>query len=185
MSELILENHNCFNHMTQPVYTEYVTTLQPQICVHTVKTSSTWYALCESQLCLHWLQPATWIPAYLTACKQKCGDTLARPQQGFSLLLNPCFKHEKGSEGILTLVLFIVPDQEADKCFPWQRFVLEDELSLSVDCFLVVCVPSLSFCQRGLKKALQWHNDTPEAPHYCLTNYLQNPSHRKGRACYN
>lgn len=151
----------------------YCENLKHLVCTVWVTALSPLITTCHLNTCIpHSMQTKMW------------GHT-CRPQQDFSLLLNPYFKDEKGNEGILTLVLFIVPDQEADKCFPWQHFVLQDELSLSVDCFLVVCVPSLSFCQCGLKKALQWHKHSPEAPHYCLTNYLQNPNHQKGRACYN
>lgn len=143
---------------------------------------------CDSQLCLRWLQPAhLWIPAYLTA-RKSCHTLMHRNQYAtfckqtrntancstrslfcLSLLLQIWKKAVWEFWLSVKLMLFIVQGQKSDICV---CFVSEHKLSLSADLFSLWCALLLchSFRLVWERKSLKWHNDTPAALLYCLTN---------------
>ena len=138
------------------------TTPRPLLCVHRDPPASGMHCVTHSSVS-SWLQPChLWEPAYLTAYKQKtwtCKGIIVshhtsrqrRTQTGHYkaysfafFLLAPSMKKRQRWGFWLMVNLLWSQNQSADKCFfPWQCFVLEDELSLSADlCFPCCGLPA-------------------------------------------
>lgn len=160
--------HTVYNNISAPAFTE---------------TSSTWFPLCDSQLCLIWLQPAT--SEYLHTSKHTQINISMSHHTDMQLKIQA--GHYKASLSCLSLLphikstVGILAHEESRRLYSQTKKlmnVFSDSVlfwrmsypSLWTCVFLVVCFPALSFCQSESKKNLKWHNDTPEALHHCLTN---------------
>lgn len=169
-----------------------VTTLQPCSVVFT-ETPSTWYVPYDSQICLHWLRPATSEkPAYLTAHKQKhmhrhgcvtihrrqAVQSTAKPLFCCSVLIINMSVGTEGTQG--GRCRLCSQTKRLTFFFLWQCFVLEDGLSLSVDlcfpCGVLPCAVSLSAWIWNNKTTKPW-GDTMIALQFSAIVWLISPRH--------
>lgn len=135
-------------------------------------TFSTWYALCDSETSIHWLQPATSEYQHTSqhtnknvgtdmhgydhfTLHSKARENTSRPLRGLSLLPYPRSKHAKKSVGILTHdALCCLCSHVPDKCFSLIGFCFGGwAIPLFGPVFSLLCASLLChFFSLGLKK---------------------------------